>query len=56
MNKYEELAKRLNLPYVIMSGFPEERIYISMKDLYEMLSDDKQVRELISRLKLKAFW
>ena len=56
MNKYEELAKRLGLPYVIMSGFPEEGIYIPMKDLYDMLSDEKKVRELISRLKLKAFW
>jgi len=56
MDKYEELAKHLNLPYITLSGFRGGGIYISMEDLYEILSDDEKVRELVSRLKLKAFW
>jgi hypothetical protein len=30
--------------------------YVSVLDLYDILMDDKKYKDLISKLKLKAFW
>jgi len=51
--KYTDLANKLNIPNSI--DFSRE-VSIKMKDLWEILSDDARLTELVSRLKMKAFW
>lgn len=51
--RYTDLARKLNIP----SNIDINRdISVKMKDLWEILSDDVRLTELVSRLKMKAFW
>ncbi len=51
--KYTELADQLGIPNRI--DF-DRQVSVKMKDLWEILSDDVRLTELVSRLKMKAFW
>lgn len=52
-NKYTDLANKLGIPNRV--DFDRE-VSVKMKDLWEILSDDARLTELVSRLKMKAFW
>jgi len=55
--KLKEIASKLNLPAVVLTtGSGGDHVMVSMKDLWELLSDEKKLRELMSRVKNKAFW
>ena len=51
--KYTDLADKLNIPHSV--DFNRE-VSVKMKDLWEILSNDARLTELVSRLKMKAFW
>lgn len=55
--RLSEIAQHLNLPCmtVTASGGGSEP-YILMKDLWEVLSDEKKLKQFLSRLNNKAFW
>jgi hypothetical protein len=50
--KLSEIAHHLNLPIINNS----DNVYVPMKDLWELFSDEKKLKELLSRIRNKAFW
>jgi hypothetical protein len=56
--KMQDIAESLKIPYdVITNTISMERIpYIAIEDLVGHLLDETKLKELISRIRLKAFW
>jgi hypothetical protein len=52
----EEIAKKLNIPYATLTGGSVNGPVILIKDLWEILSDETKLKELVSRVRNKAFW
>jgi len=55
-SKLADIANNLKLPYVRSLSPYDNMPYVSMKDLYEFLSDEVKLKELISRIKNKSLW
>jgi len=47
-----EIAVQLNLPTIYHKG----ELFVSMKDLWNLLSNEKEWKQLSSFIKNKAFW
>lgn len=56
--RLSEIAQHLNLPCMAVSAtsYGDSEPYIKMKDLWEVLSDEKKLKQFLSRLNNKAFW
>ena len=54
--KFLAIAKTLNLPLVTAQDSQSGQPVVTIEVLWEILSDDKKLQELVSRSKLKEFW
>jgi hypothetical protein len=52
--KFGDIAINLKLPYTFSNGGTMPMI--SIKDLWEVLSDEEKLKELLARVRLKSFW
>lgn len=51
--RLSEIAHELGIPTSVPNNSDP---FVTMKDLWAILSDEKKFKDLTSRLKLKAFW
>lgn len=58
--KLLRIAEQLKIPCMLWGNGHSDRLKgepaVLIRDLWEILSDETKLKELLSRLKLKAFW
>jgi hypothetical protein len=54
--KLSEIALELKIPLSNPTNYSKSESFVSMKDLWDIFSDENKFKDLTSRLKLKAFW
>ena len=52
--KLQEIAEHLKIPYTTSPSGNES--LVKMQDLWDILSDETKLKELLCRLRNKAFW
>lgn len=55
----KELARNLNIPWKFSRSYQYQfggDIVVSLSDLWDILSDEGRLKDLISRVRNKAFW
>lgn len=53
---WTEIANKLNIPSRIEMHHLSYDVVVSVSDLWDILSDDDKLKDLVSRVRNKAFW